>query len=170
MGIPFFVADELEGGETTPGVLGCVSYDVFTKAFLEKISEYNLLSIPEKDRDKIVDGFMKRALSAFRKNCKYDLFTTGNDSRRMFLVEIPVADLIEIVDIVSEGMVCQWLKPYVNKQELLENVLNTKDFTTYSPAELLLRVGNAYSKAQKDYISMIREYSYNHGDLSDLHL
>lgn len=55
---------------------------------------------------------------------------------------------------------------------ITQHILNnrTKDFTTYSPAELLLRVGNAYSKAQKDYISMIREYSYNHGDLSELHL
>jgi len=67
-------------------------------------------------------------------------------------------------------MVVQWLKPYVYKQELLENVLNTKDFSTYSPAELLLRVGNAYAKAQKDYLNMIREYSFNHGDLTDLHL
>ncbi len=147
-----------------------VPYDVFAGAFLAKISEYSFLSLTEEDRTAMVDGFMKRALSAFRKNCKYDLFTTGNDTTRTFSVDIPEADLTEIADIVSEGMVSQWLKPYVNKQENLENVLNTKDFTTYSPAELLMRVGNAYAKVQKDYTNMIREYSYNHGDLSDLHL
>ena len=147
-----------------------VPYDIFARAFLAKISEYSFLSLVEEDRTEMVDGFMKRALSAFRKNCKYDLFTTGDDSKRMFSVDIPEADLTEIADIVSEGMVSQWLKPYVNKQENLENVLNTKDFTTYSPAELLMRVGNAYAKVQKDYTNMIREYSYNHGDLSDLHL
>ena len=64
----------------------------------------------------------------------------------------------------------QWLKPYAYSQEILENVLNTRDFTTYSPAELLMRVGNAYEKAQNDFTRMIREYSYNHGDLTDLHL
>ena len=147
-----------------------VPYDVFAGAFLAKISEYSFLSLAEEDRTEMVDGFMKRALSAFRKNCKYDLFTTGNDITRTFSVDIPEADLTEIADIVSEGMVSQWLKPYVNKQENLENVLNTKDFSTYSPAELLMRVGNAYAKVQKDYTNMIREYSYNHGDLSDLHL
>ena len=147
-----------------------VPYDVFAGAFLAKISEYSFLSLAEEDRTEMVDGFMKRALSAFRKNCKYDLFTTGDDNTRTFSVDIPEADLTEISDIVSEGMVSQWLKPYVNKQENLENVLNTKDFSTYSPAELLLRVGNAYAKVQKDYNNMIREYSYNHGDLSDLHL
>ena len=147
-----------------------VSYDIFTEAFLAKVSEYSFLCLDIECRTAMVDGFMKRALTAFRKNCKYDLFTTGDDDSRAFNIDIDEADLEEIANIVSEGMVVQWLKPYVNKQEILENVLNTKDFTTYSPAELLLRVGNAYSKAQKDYTNMIREYSYNHGDLSDLHL
>lgn len=147
-----------------------VSYDVFAGAFLEKVSEYSFLSIEAPDRVKIVDGFMKRALNSFRKNCQYDLFTTGDDTERVFNIDIPEDDLSELADIVSEGMVVQWFKPYVNRQELLENILNTKDFSTYSPAELLLRVGNAYAKAQKDYTNMIREYSYNHGDLTDLHL
>lgn len=147
-----------------------VPYDTFTGAFLEKISEYNFLTTNVKNRVEIVDGFMKRALSAFRKNCKYDLFTTGNDTDREFLVDIPEPDLVEIAEIVSEGMVIQWLKPYLYRQDLLENALNTKDFSTYSPAELLLRVGDAYKKSQKDYRDMVREYSYNHGDLTDLHL
>ena len=147
-----------------------VSYDIFTEAFLGKVSEYDFLKLDEYDRTVLVDGFMKRALANFRKNCAYDLFTTGDDLIRSFDIDIPNADLDEIADIVSEGMVVQWLKPYVYKQELLQNTLNTRDFTTYSPSELLLRVGNAYGKAQKDFVNMIREYSYNHGDLTDLHL
>ena len=113
---------------------------------------------------------MKRSIAGFKKNCKYNLVSSRIDELREFNVDIPQDDLDEIVDIVSEGMVVQWLKPYVYKQELLENAINTRDFSTYSPAELLMRVGNAYEKAQKDYTQMIREYSYNNGDLSDLHL
>lgn len=147
-----------------------VSYDIFTGAFLSKVSEFELIQLDDNNRTEIVDGYMKRAVSAFRKNCKYDLFTTGDDELRVFGVDIASDDLDEIVEIISEGMVVQWLKPYVYQQELLQNVLNTRDFTQYSPAELLLRVGNAYAKAQRDYTQMIREYSYNHGDLGDLHL
>jgi len=147
-----------------------VPYDSFVGAFLSKISEYDFLELEEPDRTGVVDGFLIRSINAFRKNCKYDLFTTRQDATREFLVDIPESDLSEIIDIVSEGMIVQWLKPYVYRQELLENVLNTRDFTTYSPAELLMRVGNAYQKAQKDYKNMIFEYSYNHGDLTELHL
>lgn len=149
-----------------------IPYDVFAAAFLSKITEFDLLSLDDASKTEIVDGYMHKAISNsnFKKVCGYNLSATKDDENREFGVDIAEDVLDEIVDIVSEGMVVQWLKPYVYKQEILENVLNTKDFTTYSPAELLLRVGNTYAKAQKDYLSMIREYSYNHGDLTDLHL
>lgn len=147
-----------------------VPYDMFTGAFLAKITEFELSALADNARQETVDGYMKRAISSFKKICNYDLTTTSNDALREFDVTINEEALDEIIDIVSEGMVVQWLKPYVYKQELLENVLNTRDFTTYSPAELLLRVGNAYNKAQKDYTQMIREYSYNNGDLTGLHI
>lgn len=146
-----------------------ISYDAFTNAFLSKITEFEFLQIPEEDRTTIIDGYMKRAVAAFKNVCTYDL-SNIDDENRKFIGEFSASDIDEILEIVSEGMLVQWLKPYVYKQELLENALNTADFTTYSPAELLLRVGNAYAKAQKDYTQMVREYSYNHGDLSELHL
>lgn len=147
-----------------------VPYDSFTGAFLAKVTEFELSALTENARQETVDGYMRRAISSFKKICKYDLTATSDDTLREFDVAIDEEALDEIIDIVSEGMVVQWLKPYVYKQELLENVLNTRDFTTYSPAELLLRVGNAYKKAQKDYTQMIREYSYNNGDLTRLHI
>ena len=146
------------------------SYDRFTGAFLEKVTDYDMLTLTDYDIQNSLDGFMKRAVSAFRKNCKYDLFTTANDADREFDVDIADEDVDELVDIISDGMVVQWLKPYVNRQELLTNVLNTRDFTTYSPAELLMRVGNAYQSASDEYTQKIREYSYNHGDLGSLHI
>lgn len=146
-----------------------LSYDVFTGAFLSKITEYEFIQLDECTSQITIDGFMKRSISAFKKICKYDLSLYDDDARK-FDVDVLDEDIDELVDIVSEGMVVQWMKPYVYRQENLENVLNTKDFTTYSPAELLMRIGNAYVKVQKDYTQMVRDYSYNHGDLSDLHI
>ena len=147
-----------------------IPYDYFTGAFLNKISEFELLQLEGNIRTEMIDSYMKRAISAFKKNCKVDLFTTGDDVERVFNVEVSDDDIDELVDIISEGMVVQWLKPYVYQADLLRNLMNTRDYTLYSPAELLLRVGNQHKIAQKDFTQMIREYSYNHGDLSDLHI
>lgn len=147
-----------------------VPYDVFTDAFLSKVSEFDFMSMMPFERTTLIDSYMKRSIAAFKKICKYDFSTTGDDAIREFDVDVTDEDIDELADIVSEGMLVQWMKPYVYKQENLESVLNTKDFSTYSPAELLLRIGNAYQKAQKDFTGAMRAYSYDHGDLTDLHL
>ena len=147
-----------------------VSYDTFVEAFLQKITEYDFLTLPEKNRTETVDGYLKRAVSEFRHNCQYDLFSTPNDATRTFEVDIADEDLDELVHIITDGMVAEWMKPYQYNADLLSNVLNTRDFTTYSPAELQLRVGNARKQAHSDFIQKIREYSYNHGDLTSLHI
>lgn len=146
------------------------SYDIFTGAFLSKVVERGFCELKDYERNGIADGYMKRALASLKNVCEYDFSTTGDDIIREFDIDIAEGDVDELIEIVSEGMVVQWLKPYYYNQEQLQNVLNTADFTTYSPAELLLRVGNAYKEAQRNYTQMIREYSFNHGDLSDLHL
>lgn len=146
-----------------------VSYDVFSGAFLAKVTEYDF-PIGSYERNELVDGYMKRAISEFKKICKYDLTKTADDIIREFDVNIADEDIDELANIISEGMLVQWMKPYVYKQENLENVLNTRDFSSYSPAELLLRIKDTYSAVQKSFTNMMREYSYNHGDLSDLHL
>lgn len=147
-----------------------VPYDVFTDAFLSKITEYDFVNMRDFERNGLIDGYMKRAIASFRKICKYDLSTTGDDIIREFDVDIPDEDLDEIADIVSEGMLVQWMKPYTYKQESLESVLNTKDFTTYSPASCSCVSATHMQPLEKIFTNMMREYSYNHGDLTDLHL
>lgn len=147
-----------------------ISYDLFTRVFLSKVSEYEFSQMDEFARNEEVDGYMKRAIAAFKHICKYDLTSTADDLTREFDVEVEQEDLDELLDIVSEGMLVQWMKPYVYRQDILEDLLSTKDFTAHSPAELLNRVRGAYKSAQEEFTQMMREYSYNHGDLTVLHL
>lgn len=38
-----------------------VSYDLFTGAFLSKITEFEFINLPDEDKASIVDEYMKRA-------------------------------------------------------------------------------------------------------------
>ena len=147
-----------------------IPYDVFTMAFLSKVSEYELFRLADDERMLIVDDYMKKSIAAFRPMCQYDLSTTGDDELRTFNVDVDDGDIDEIVDIISEGMLVQWMKPYVYRQENLENALSTRDFSVFSPAELLLRISGAYDTVRKNFVQMMREYSFRHGDLTVLHL
>lgn len=146
-----------------------VPYDLFAGAFLGKVTEYDFIQLDEYDRNNMIDGYMKRACSQFDKICKYDL-SDRDDYIRQFNMNVPDEEIDEILDIVSEGMLVQWMKPYVFKQDNLVQLLNTKDFTAYSPAELFRQLNNAYTSVSKNFTNAMREYSYNHGDLTELHL
>lgn len=146
-------------------------YDFFTAAFLAKITDYDLPKIPEDGRTGIVDGYMMRTLADFRDVCSIDFLGAANNETRQFDgIDIDEALAFEIQDIVADGMVCQWLRPYLYHQELLQLSLNTKDWSTYSSANLLSSVNTVYQDARRNYINRCREYSYRHGDLTDLHI
>ena len=139
-------------------------------AFLNKISEYDLLELADDDRDAMIGNYLKHTLYRFNRVCNYELSTAELEDGVGVTGDIPEEEVDEIVDIISSGMVVQWLKPFLNRQENLENALSTRDFTVFSPANLLLRVRETYYQARRDFENEMREYSFNHNDLSKLHL
>lgn len=146
-----------------------ISYDVFTDAFLGKITDFNFITMREDSRQQTIDEYMKRACSQFGKVCKHDIISGDDNARELYCDIEDTAELEEIIDIVSEGMVVQWMKPFVYKSENLENILNTKDYESYSPAELLYRIKDTYKEVKAEFEQMVLRYSYAHGALDELH-
>lgn len=147
-----------------------VSYDSFTAPFLAKVTEYDFLQVDSTVRAGIVDGYLRRAMAKFQEVCPYDFVGNADDETRRFAgIKIDDNALEEVLDIVSDGMIVQWMRPYLYRQENLENALNTRDFTTYSPANLLANLNTAYKDANQRFINECREYSFRHGDLTVLH-
>jgi len=146
-----------------------VSYDYFTQGFLGKIKDYHYLQLPDEVTQLMIDGYMKSTCAQFNKMCPYDL-TSFNDDAREFSADIPDDELYTIVDIISEGMVVQWLKPYTYSAENYTNVMNTKDFSQYSPAQLAETLKNIHQTAKSNFTNAMRDYTYQYGDLSDLAL
>lgn len=146
-----------------------LSYDSIQSAFLGKITEYEFLQMPERNRTAMLNDIMYRAVVAFREVCEYDL-SMRDDNRRVFTDDFDDGDTDELIEIISEGMVYQWMKQFRNSQDILQNALNTRDYSVFSPAEMTRRVGSALTDVRREYIAMIREYSYRHGDLTSLHM
>ena len=141
-------------------------YKAFIDTFLDKISDYKLLNYEDYLVDELAVGYMKRVCTKFDKICQADL-SQQDDNEYAFLSD-EIDD--EIIDIVTDGMVVEWLRQYVNNSDNLEYILNTKDFTMYSSKNLLAEIKSLYQDEQKAFTNSMREYSYNHGDLSNLHL
>ena len=145
-----------------------VSYERVIEEFLQKVTEFRLLELPASTRDRIVRGYMISAISDFAKKCREPL--AGYDDDEQTITMQNEIDEDEFANIISEGMVYYWFKQHMNNQENLANLLNTTDFSSYSPAELLKQVKASYDQCRKNFTNLLREYTYEHGDLTDLHV
>lgn len=146
-----------------------VSYERIISDFLDKITEYRLLNLPAATRESIVNGYMKRAIKDFSVECR-EKITAFDDEAETVEMESNDLDEIEFVNIISDGMVYYWFNQAMYDQTLLQNTLNTLDFSAYSPAELLKQVRAAYAECRLRFKHRMRQYTYDHGDLTDLHI
>lgn len=137
------------------------AYTTIYSSFLDKVNDYDLAAMTETLAQTSMRGWLNQAVVRFLESCKKDLTQTEEGG---FTEDL---DLMEI-DILTEGMVEAWLKPIRNNLDLLRNALNTKDFTTFSPANLLDKVNDTYTMAHANFLSRIKEYSFICNDVGDL--
>ena len=136
-------------------------FSVVYGSFLSKVTDTDLSDMTEEDANSVMSDLLKQATVKFSESCKKDLSdvtTTGF-----------VSDLDDYeVDILSELMVEAWYKPHINYTDLLRNKLSTKDFATFSPANLQKENRESYELAHKRARSMINEYSFRMNNIGDL--
>ena len=141
------------------------SYETVFNEFKDKITDPDLITFAESLQTEMLVAYMNKAISKCNRVVKkvVDL-SARNDELMEFSIEIPY----EVMDIITEWMTVFWLQPYVNNLENLRNNLSTKDFSVFSPANLLEKVGNRYDIARKQARSLTNEYSYIIADMKEL--
>ena len=141
------------------------TYDYIFTEFKDKITDPDLLLLSENLQEEMLTAIMNKSISRCKRICKpiIDL-TVRNDKKNEFMMEIPD----EIVDIITEWMTVFWLEPYLNNIENPRNALSTKDFSVFSPANLLEKVSDRYERARKHARSLTNDYSYTIADLRKL--
>ena len=136
-------------------------FDAVYGIFLAKVSDYDLADMVETDAKAIMSDYMKQAIGKFGESCKKDLTSVTQTG---FTDDLTYFE----IDIISELMVEAWCKPRLYNLDLLRNKLSTKDFTTFSPANLLDKVREVYEQSHKRARSMINEYSFRENDIGEM--
>jgi hypothetical protein len=133
--------------------------------FKDKIIDPDLLMFSEQLQHEILVSYMNKAIARCSRVVSgvVDL-NKRDDSIAEFESELPY----EVIDIITEWMTVFWLQPYVNNIENLRNNLSTKDFSVFSPANLLDKIGTRYDIARKQAKSMTNEYSFIISDMKEL--
>lgn len=134
--------------------------------FLSQIQDYDILDqcVDVSERDML--SYLHRALASSQnmilRVSGIDLSRKHrDDNKREFEADLPD----EIINLLVTGMEYYWIVPKANNTENLRNVLNTKDFTQFSPANLLFRLREARDEAEKRWKSERRAYAQRFSDL-----
>ena len=138
-------------------------YKEIFDSFKDKITDYDLPLYTDDIQYEILCNILRKACAKFGRICKSDL-STRDDEIMSFECDLK----IEEIDILTEWMVYEWLTPYLNNIENLRNQLNTKDFSFFSPENLLSTIQNVHTASRKRAKSMMNEYSYVNSDLEKL--
>jgi hypothetical protein len=139
-------------------------YEVVFAEFKDKITDPDLITFAENLQTEMLVAYMKKAIGKCKRVVKTVDLSNRDDELMEFGVEVPD----EVMDIITEWMTVFWLQPFVNNIENLKNNFSTKDFSVFSPANLLEKIGDRYDIARKHARSLTNEYSYIIADMKEL--
>jgi len=138
------------------------AYSKFIDAFLRKIDDYKMIKYSDWDIKQDSIKYMKTAITQFCSECAITDYEY-DDVIEQFSLDM--GD--EEIDIISKGMVVEWLKPSVYKSRAMENIMNTKDFSYFSPQKMLEQNKALLADAKKEFKNSLFYYTYKIGNIEE---
>ena len=130
--------------------------EIYERAIL-KFSDYEFLKLPESEK------YLMGARADFEKMCRIDL-SQIDAVRKEFKLDLDN----EVIEILALGIAYQWVSSKVLDSSNLSNSLSLKDYSFFSPANLLREMTEFRNSIYKEYRRKMIEYSYYAGNISTL--
>lgn len=125
---------------------------------LSKMREYDFVDLDEYEIDEMLDPFLTSAESEFARVCEESLEKDKSGEYVNSLSE-------ECIEILALGVVAYWITAYAADADKMRNALGTKDYSLFSPANLLSTVEEVRKNFLMDFQTAINKYSFIHGNL-----
>lgn len=136
--------------------------DIYARAIF-RFADYEFLKQDIETREGVLEKYLISAKAEFQRVCKTDL---GDYDIELKQFNQDLDD--EVIEILSLGIAFYWLSYKSLNSELLKNVLNSKDYYYYSPANLLKEVQTLRKTLRDEFNSKMRQHSYNNNTISTL--
>lgn len=136
------------------------SYDEIINRAIFRINDSKLARLNEADQRFILQKYMDSAIADFQNKCDIDL--SNRDNSDGFAEDLNN----EVQEILALGISYYWLSAQILNSELLKNKLSTKDYSYFSPANLMRELQTLRETVRDEYKHRIINYTYDHGNIS----
>lgn len=133
--------------------------EIYERAIF-KFTDYSFLNEITDFKEALLQKYLLAAVADFRHSCTVDL----NDydlELEQFNTELDN----EIIEILSWGIAYYWISAKALNSELLRNTIHNKDYTSYSPANLLKEIQSLRGVVEQEFRGRVRTYSFRHSDI-----
>jgi len=145
--------------------MGTKFKDIYDRAIF-MFKDYNLIQLStDASREAVLEQYLMSAVFDFADLCEFDL-TAYDVMSKTFNETLDY----KTIEILARGLVYHWLCAQEMSTEMLRNSLSTKDFTQYSPANLLNALTTLREDLYEKYNKEIILYSYRNGDIAGINL
>lgn len=127
-----------------------------------RVMDYDVLKRTFQEQYDLMYKFLLSAIADFSPYCHIDL----ND-RSEELAQFNQTLDNEVMEILALGVAYYWMSSRTLNSELLYNRLSTKEYSYFSPANLLREVQTLRDSVQHEFRSAIIRYTYRHGDIAN---
>lgn len=128
-----------------------------------RFADYEFLKKDIQTREDVLERYLISAKTDFSRVCKVDL-TDCDMTSKQFNEDLDD----EVIEILALGISFYWLSYKSLNSELLKNLLNSRDYSYHSPANLLKEIQTLRKTLRKEFYSKMRQYSYNDNTISTL--
>lgn len=136
--------------------------EIYERAVL-KFSDYDFLKLSESEREYILEKYLMSAQADFEKMCRIDLSQIDTDYKE-YKVDLDN----EVIEILALGIAYYWVSSKVLDSTNLSNSLSVKDYSFFSPANLLREMTEFRNSLYKEYRRKMIEYTYYAGNIASL--
>lgn len=136
--------------------------DIYTRAIF-RFADYDFLKKDIQAREDVLERYLMAAITDFYRVCTVNLLDYDTELKQ-FNEELND----EIIEILALGISFYWLSYKALDSKALKNVLNSKDYYYYSPANLLKEVQTLRETVRREFQSRMRKYSYNDNEIETL--
>ena len=119
--------------------------EIYERAVL-KFSDYDFLKLSESEREYILEKYLMSAQADFEKMCRIDLSQIDTDYKE-YKVDLDN----EVIEILALGIAYYWVSSKVLDSTNLSNSLSVKDYSFFSPANLLREMTEFRNSLYKEY-------------------
>lgn len=135
-------------------------YETIYNRALQKITDYELPTLPEEDMENMIHGWLLSAIAKFRK-CRSDL-SQRDDENKTFLVDL----IDEEIEILAILIVSEWLEPQVNSVLLTNQFFGGKEEKFFAQANQLSELKALRNETRTEARKLMRDYTYFSGNNS----